>query len=111
MANESELKKELEKAEKIAEDAQKEYEKMQEEYEEMLENSESGLTVGNVSISDTEMHVFNISIAVIMIVIGGILAYQTCNIRGKNAKKIAGWILLILGILTVVQHTVQLIFW
>ena len=110
MANENALQKELEKAEKVAEDAQREYEKLQEEYEEMLANSESGLTVGNISISNTVMHVFNISLAAIMVIIGGILAYQTRNIRQRSGKKIAGWILLVLGILTVIQHTVQLMF-
>ena len=91
----------------------KEYEDMiseiNEEYESALAEAQSEMSV-IPGISDTQMHAFNIAIAAIMIIIGAILAYQTRNNILKNGKKIAGWILLILGILTLITHVIQLIF-
>lgn len=89
------------------EDIQKEYEDLQKEYEELIENVNEEMAEAESGVSETGMHIFNISVAVVMIVIGGILVYQTCKITKKSSKKIAGWILLILGALTLITHVIQ----
>jgi len=87
---------------------QKEIEEAQKEYEEEMKELQSEIAEAG-SISTTEMHIFNIAFAVVMIIIGAVLVYQTRGVQLKNGKKIAGWILLILGIITVIAHVVQLI--
>ena len=105
MANENaEKQRELEEIQKEIEEAQK-------EYEELMKETDAETVVAESEVGTTEMHIFNISIAVIMIIIGGILAYQSRNVtqKQKSGKKIAGWILLVLGVLTVIVHVTQLI--
>ena len=87
---------------------QKELEEMEREYEELQEELNAEIAA-SPTISDTGMHMFNISIAVIMIIIGAIFAHQTRHMTQKSGKKIAGWILLILGALTLITHVIQLI--
>jgi len=99
MANENtELKKDLEE--------------MQKDIEELKEAASGEVAVAEPMIGDTAMHIFNISIAMVMIIIGGILAYQLRNAgqKQKSGKKIASLILLILGALTLITHVSQLIF-
>ena len=88
---------------------QKEYEELQEEYEELQKEVKDDMAVQGGGISDTGMHIFNISFAAVMIIVGVILVYKTRSIKNKSGKKIAGWILLILGVLTLITHVIQLI--
>ena len=90
-------------------DLEKEFEDLQKEYEEIQKEVEEETSMQDVGVSDTVMHVFNISISVIMIVIGAILVYKTRGTKLKSGKKIAGWILLILGVLVLITHAIQMI--
>lgn len=87
----------------------KEYEELQKEYDELQEEMDAEVAISDSGVSDMEMNVFNISLAGIMIIIGAILVYKTRNIKQMSGKKIAGWILLILGALTLITHVIQLI--
>ena len=91
------------------EEVQKEYEELQKEYEDLQKEVEEELAMQDGGVSDTGMHIFNISLAAVMIIIGIFLVYKTRNIKQKSGKKIAGWILLILGVLTLLTHVIQLI--
>ena len=91
-------------------DVQKEIEEVQKEYEEDMKELQTEIAEAEASVGATEMHLFNIAFAAVMIIIGAILVYQTRGVPLKNGKKIAGWILLILGIVTVIAHVLQLIF-
>ena len=84
---------------------QKEYEEVKKEYEELQEE----IAAQDLGVGETGMHIFNISIAAVMIIIGIILVYSTRKIKQKSGKKIAGWILLILGVLTIITHVIPLI--
>ena len=88
---------------------QKEFEELQKEYEELQKEIEADNPMQDMSVSDVGMHIFNISLAAAMIIVGAILVYKTRNIKQKSGKKIAGWILLVLGALTLVIHVIQLL--
>ena len=88
---------------------QKDLDEINADYENAMAEIQSDMSV-IPGMNDTQMHVINLVLAVIMIVIGAIFAYQTRNANLKRGKKIAGWILLILGILTLITHVIQLIF-
>lgn len=93
-------KKELQES---MEEIQSEYKEFKEEMYEEIEAAQSEVTA-------VSMHIFNISVAAVMIVIGIILAYQTRKTKQKSSKKIASWILLILGGITLFAHVIQLLF-
>ena len=87
---------------------QKELDELNEEYNALVEEVREEAT--NPDVSNAQMHIFNMVIAAVMIIIGILFAYQSRNSKTKSGKKIAGWILLVLGILTLIAHTVQLFF-
>lgn len=92
------------------EEVKKEYDELMKEVEELEKDTHTEIGLSMPGINPTMIHIFNISIATVMIFIGAILAYQTRNTRQKSGRKIAGWILLILGALVLLQHSLQLIF-
>jgi hypothetical protein len=89
---------------------QNEFDELKKDYEEAISEANAEIEASQSMVSATEMHLFNIAFAAVMIIIGAILVYQTRGVQLKNGKKIAGWILLILGIITVIAHVLQLIF-
>ena len=94
---------------KDTEEVQKEYDEIKEEYEALIKEVEEEIVVQDEGVSDTAMHIFNISFAAVMIIVGVILVYKTRSIKKKSGMKIAGWIFLILGALTLITHVIQLI--
>ena len=88
---------------------EKEFEELKKEYKELKEEIDTETVMEDMGVSDTAMHIFNVSIAAVMIVIGIILVYKTRGIKQRSGKKIAGWILLILGALTLITHVISLI--
>ena len=93
----------------IETEVREELDKIEEEYAEFMREAQAEIDAVPI-VNSTEIHVFNIVLSTIMITIGAILAYQTRNIKLKNGKKIAGWILLILGAIALVSHIFQLLF-
>ena len=57
----------------------------------------------------TRMHLINIIVGVVMMAIGGVLLFQIRKQKDGGGKRVAGWILLGLGIATTVAHTIQMI--
>lgn len=57
----------------------------------------------------TRMHIINIIVGVVMMAIGGILLFKIRKQKDDGGKRIAGWILLGLGIATTVAHIIQMI--
>ena len=88
---------------------QKEFEELKKEYEELQKDIKDETSMQGMGVSETGMHIFNISISAIMIIVGIILVYKTRRTKQKSGKKIAGWILLILGVLVLLTHVIQLI--
>jgi len=89
---------------------QNELDELNAEYEEAIKEANAEIEVSQAVVGTAQMHIFNIAVATVIIIIGAILAYKTRNVPLKNGKKIAGWILLILGIITVFAHVIQLVF-
>jgi len=55
------------------------------------------------------MHIINIIVGVVMMAIGGILLFKIRKQKEGGGKRVAGWILLGLGIVTTVSHVIQMI--
>ena len=89
---------------------QNEINELTEEYAELRQEMQKDIEAAQSGVGQTQMHLFNIGFAAVMVIIGAILVYQTRKVQLKNGKKIAGWILLVLGIMTLIVHVVQLLF-
>ena len=87
---------------------QEDFEELKEEYETLIEDARNEVTADGVNY--VSMHLFNILLATVMMVVGGVSIYRTRSHKLKSGMKIAGWILLILGFITVVSHVIQLLF-
>ena len=76
---------------------------------EMLE--QFGIDVDKLTAPEAmfRMHLFNIITGVIMLVIGILLLCRSRKQRENSGKKIAGWILVGLGVTVTITHTIQMI--
>ena len=105
--------------EEVAEEQEAKIDKMTESIDAKMENIEStmekieatieGVEVGSPEYQKEEFisNVFNLSAGLVMAVIGSVLLMKARKIEGKSKKKIAGWILLGLGVATVAFSIAQ----
>ena len=105
--------------EEIAEEQDAKIDKMTESIDAKMEKIEStmekieatieGVEVGSAEYQKEEFvsNVFNLSAGLVMAVIGSVLLMKARKIEEKSKKKIAGWILLGLGVATVAFSIAQ----
>ena len=62
----------------------------------------------NAEIS-SEMHILNIGVGILLMIIGGALIFTVRNQERGGGKRVAGWILLCLGVVVTVLHILRII--